>query len=95
MKTTDFIVKKTTSQPVVEATVFKPEAELTMPEFAFEAAELQFNELLGEDASAGASSAGCVGAVVSPLGQGPKDIIRRQQKYTNQLSKGGAVKVKK
>lgn len=95
MKTTDFIVKKVKSQPVVESTVCEPEVELVMPEFAFEAAELQFNELLGEDASAGASSAGCVSAVVSPLGKGPKDIIRRQQNYTNQLSKGGTVKVKK
>lgn len=60
-----------------------------------ESLEEQFARLLGEDATAGATSAGTVSAVVSPLGQGPKDIIRRQQGYTNQLSKGGPVKVKK
>jgi len=96
MKTTDFIIKIPKTPAILQPEVQEPApVELTMPEFTFESAEEKFAELISEDATAGASCAGTISAVVSPLGQGPKDIIRRQTGYTNQLSKGGPVKVKK
>jgi hypothetical protein len=48
-----------------------------------------------EDADAGGTTASTIGAVVKSLGKTPTEMIRRQKGYTNQLSKGGAVKVKK
>ena len=48
-----------------------------------------------EDADAGGTTASTIGAVVKSLGETPTEMIRRQKGYTNQLSKGGAVKVKK
>lgn len=65
------------------------------PEITAESLTAKFDALLGECASAGATGAASIGAVVSPLGQGPAEIIRRQKNYTNQKTKGGPVKVKK
>lgn len=49
-----------------------------------------------ETASAGATGAGSVAAVVKELsGNGSKELRKRQQTYTNQVSKGGPVKTKK
>jgi hypothetical protein len=48
-----------------------------------------------EDADAAGTTASTIGAVVKSLGETPTEMIRRQKSYTNQLSKGGAVKVKK
>lgn len=50
---------------------------------------------LKEDATAGATGAGSVAAVVGELGGGQAELRKRQQSYTNQQTKGGAVKVKK
>mgnify|MGYP006921482770 CR=1 FL=1 len=50
---------------------------------------------LTEDATGGASSAGAVSAVVKKLGETPKELVKRQQTYTNVRTKGGPVKAKK
>ena len=50
---------------------------------------------INEDASAGATGSSSVAAVVGGLGNGTQSIIKRQQGYTNQRTKGGAVKAKK
>ena len=63
-------------------------------EITQESLQAKFEELLGE-CTAGATGAASVGTVVSPLGQSPMDMIRRQKKYTNQRTPGGTVKVKK
>jgi len=55
----------------------------------------EFIRPLKEDASAGASSAGAVAAVSSPLGGSTKDLIKRQKSYTNVKTPGGKVKAKK
>lgn len=65
------------------------------PEITSESLEARFEQLLDESASAGATGAASVGTVVSPLGQSPLDIVRRQKNYTNQRTKGGSVKVRK
>lgn len=95
MKTTDFINKK--AKPVVEAKVEAPAEvkELVFPKFTFEDAEAHYKKELNEMASAGASCAAGVGGVVKNLGEMPTEIIKRQKGYTNQLTKGGAVKMKK
>lgn len=51
-------------------------------------------KIVKEDATAGATGSSSVAAVVGSLG-GPQNIIKRQQNYTNQRTKGGPVKVKK
>lgn len=48
-----------------------------------------------EDASAGGMGSASVAAVVKNLGETPAEMIKRQKAYTNQLTKGGPVKVKK
>lgn len=96
MKTTEFIVKKVKVQEaIVEAPVVQPEVELSMPEFTFESAEAKFEELLSENASCGATGTGSIAVSFTQEGNMPTDIIKRQKGYTNQLSKGGTVKVKK
>lgn len=45
--------------------------ESVAPAFSFESAEAKFDELLGEDASAGASSAGAIATVPAQLGGKP------------------------
>lgn len=51
-------------------------------------------DAIKEDASAGSSSSGGVSVVMSQLGETPTEMIKRQKSYTNQLTKGGPVKVK-
>jgi hypothetical protein len=51
--------------------------------------------LMREDASAGSSSSSGVGVVMTQLGETPAEMIKRQKSYTNQMTKGGPVKVKK
>jgi hypothetical protein len=53
------------------------------------------SKAIKEDADAGGTTAGTIGAVVKNLGEMPTEMIKRQKGYTNQLSKGGAVNVKK
>jgi hypothetical protein len=55
----------------------------------------EFTKVIKEDADAGGTTASTIGAVVKSLGETPTEMIRRQKGYTNQLSKGGAVNVKK
>ena len=55
----------------------------------------EFIKPLKEDASAGASSSGAVASVSSTLGGSTKQLIKRQESYGNQRTKGGPVKVKK
>lgn len=94
MKTQDFIQKTEkkieNSTPVVENAI--PDEPVP---FAREHAEDLYQQLLSEEATAGATGVGSVSAVVSPLGAGPTDVIRRQKRYTNQISKGGSVKVRR
>jgi hypothetical protein len=65
-----------------------------VPSFNMESAYKQYQELLGEDATGGASSSSSVAAVVTELGGTTKDLIKRQKAYTNQQTAGGKVKVK-
>lgn len=69
----------------------KPE----VPEFNMESAYKKYEDMIKEDASAGASSAGAVASVSSALGGGTKQLVKRQGSYSNQRTAGGAVKVKK
>lgn len=89
MKTTDFINRK---KPVEETVSEPTTVELSFPAFTMESAERQYAELL-EDAGATCSSS--VAVVMTQLGETPEDMIRRQKAYTNQMTKGGPVKVKK
>lgn len=96
MKTTEFINKK--PKIVAETAPIKAvieQQELAMPEFTVESAEAQYSKLLGEDATGGASSSASVATVVGGLGNDTQTIIKRQQGYTNQRTKGSTVKVKK
>lgn len=71
------------------------EAQLDMPVFEAADAEREFQKLLGEDATGGATASGSVAVAVGGLGNGTQSIIKRQQGYTNQRTKGGTVKAKK
>ena len=71
------------------------EAQLDMPVFEAADAEREFQKLLGEDATGGATGSSSVAVAVGGLGNGTQSIIKRQQSYTNQRTKGGAVKAKK
>ena len=64
-----------------------------VPGFDSMVAESKINKML-EDATSGASSSSSVGVVVKELGDTNKNIIKRQQAYTNQRTKGGPVRVK-
>lgn len=99
MKTTDFINARV-KQPVEEAvatTVEAPIAESIMPEFTFESAESQYNELL-EDATGGSSMSSSVAVVMQELGEkgsfSKKDVNKKLGSYTNALTRGGPVKLK-
>lgn len=71
------------------------EAQMDMPVFEAADAEREYNKILGEDATGGATSTGSVAVAVGGLGGGTKSIIKRQQSYTNQRTAGGTVKAKK
>jgi len=94
MKTVDFINKRpkkvaaVVEQPVVSI------PKLTFPEFTAESAEALYQNLLSEDATAGASCSSSVSVVMTQLGETPANIIKRQKAYTNQMTKGGPVKIK-
>ena len=94
MKTADFINKlpKSIPTPVEQPVV---EQELTFPEFTMESAEQQFAESLNEDATAGATGSPSVAVSFAQEGTFPKEVIKRQKTYTNTLTKGGPVKIKK
>ena len=93
MKTTDFIIKRKVTEAVVEQPVEQvAEVKPTFPEFTMESANRQYSELL-EDAGATCSSG--VAVVMTQLGETPADMIKRQKAYTNQMTKGGPVKIKK
>ena len=95
MKTTDFInkrVKKVEESTVVQVNE-QPKA-LVFPEFTIESAEAEYNKILGEDATGGATGSSSVAVAVGGLGNGTQSIIKRQQGYTNQRTKGGTVKEK-
>lgn len=70
-------------------------AENEIPELTAESLEAKFAELLGEDATGGATGSANIGAVVTQLGQTPNNIIKRQMGYSNKLRAGGPVKVKR
>lgn len=97
MKSADFVNKRpkiveATAEPVVVETM----AELDYPEINMESLQAKFDSMLQETASAGASSAGAVATVVGELGgQNPKQLRKKQQGYTNVVSRGGPVKAKK
>jgi hypothetical protein len=65
-----------------------------VPGFDARDAERMFTESLKEDATAGASCSGSVSVVMTQLGETPDNIIKRQKAYTNQMTKGGPVKIK-
>jgi hypothetical protein len=48
-----------------------------------------------EDASAGSTCSPTIAVSMENLGTMPNNVIKRQQGYTNQMTKGGPVKVKK
>jgi hypothetical protein len=66
-----------------------------VPTFNAESAYKKYEEIINEEASAGASCAGAFATVMSELGGSTKEIVKRQQTYSNQRTAGGAVKVKK
>jgi hypothetical protein len=52
-------------------------------------------QVMTEDADAGSTSSPTIAVSFEQQGKLPTEMIRRQTGYTNQLSKGGAVNVKK
>jgi hypothetical protein len=92
MKSTEFISNHVPQETVEESIdpVIAP-----LPEFTFESANFKLAELLDENATCGGTGASSIAVSFSQEGNMPTDIIKRQQKYTNQLSKGGPIKVKK
>jgi hypothetical protein len=92
MKTTDFITARSKQAPD-SAPVEQSVVEQTMPEFTFESADSMYSELLNET-TAGATGSPSIGVSIVSQGNMPTEIIRRQQTYTNQRTKGGTVKVK-
>jgi hypothetical protein len=69
----------------------KPE----VPGFDADIAERMFAESLNEDASAGSTCSPTIAVSMENLGTTPTEMIKRQKAYTNQLTKGGPVKMKK
>lgn len=53
---------------------------------------MKSSEFIKEDATGGATASGSVAAVVSELGGTTKQLVKRQQSYTNQKTPGGIVK---
>lgn len=66
-----------------------------VPGFDADSAERMFAESLNEDASAGSTCSPTIAVSMENLGTMPNNVIKRQQGYTNQMTKGGPVKVKK
>jgi hypothetical protein len=67
-----------------------------VPGFDVDHAERQFAEsLINEDATGGSTCSPAIAISMENLGSMPSDIIHRQKAYTNQITKGGPVKVKK
>jgi len=67
-----------------------------VPGFDTDHAERQFAEsLINEDATGGSTCSPAIAVSMENLGSMPSDTIRRQKAYTNQITKGGPVKVKK
>jgi hypothetical protein len=66
-----------------------------VPGFDTDRAERMFAESLQENASAGATGSPSIAISMTQEGNMPTEMIARQKTYTNQLTKGGAVKVKK
>jgi hypothetical protein len=66
-----------------------------VPGFDTDSAERQFAESLQENASAGATGSPSIAISMTQEGNMPTEMIARQKTYTNQMTKGGAVKVKK
>jgi hypothetical protein len=55
----------------------------------------EFIKLIKEDATGGSTSSPSVAISMENLGVTPSEMIKRQKTYTNQLTKGGPVRVKK
>jgi hypothetical protein len=68
----------------------KPE----VPGFDTDSAERMFAESLNES-DAGATTSSTVAVSMENLGTTPTEMIKRQKTYTNQMTKGGPVKIKK
>ena len=66
-----------------------------VPGFDTDRAERMFAESLQENASAGATGSPSIAISMTQEGNMPTEMIARQKTYTNQMTKGGAVKVKK
>ena len=70
----------------------KPE----VPGLDADSAERMFAEsLINEDATGGSTGSPSIAVSFTQEGNMPTSIIKRQQGYTNQMTKGGPVKVKK
>jgi len=69
--------------------------EEDIPTFNTESAYKKYEEILSEEASCGATASPSVAVVMSELGGSATSIIKRQQAYSNQRTKGGPVKAKK
>jgi hypothetical protein len=67
----------------------------SMPEFAMESAEQQLNDLLGEDATGGATGAASMGAVVSELGRSATPPTGKPKKIGNIIKRPQVAKVGK
>lgn len=53
---------------------------------------MKSSEFIKEEATGGASCAGGFAAVMTELGGSTKEIIKRQQAYTNQRTPGSIIK---
>jgi len=65
-----------------------------VPGFDARDAERMFTESLNENATAGATGSPSVAVSFSQQGNMPTEMIKRQKTYTNQMTKGGPVKIK-
>jgi hypothetical protein len=68
--------------------------EKEVPGFDTRDAERMFTESLNENATAGATGSPSVAVSFSQQGNMPTEMIKRQKTYTNQMTKGGPVKIK-
>jgi hypothetical protein len=55
----------------------------------------EFIKVIKEEASMGSTSSPTIAVSFAQQGKAPTEMIKRQKGYTNQLSKGGAVNIKK
>ena len=63
--------------------------------YAIKFAEEMSRGTINEEASGGATASPTIAVSMQNLGEMPDNIIRRQKAYTNQMTKGGPVKIKK